>query len=143
MNAQAENKVEIHVDNPARKEVLAAELAKTIHDSGCATVGPQDATERLIPSEVFFALTSSGALLVLAAAIRDFAKKHKVDLTIIRPTGEFIKIKASGAELDDVSDLVGYLEKGHTKTTKETRQTQSRVDRTDKIPTLKPQEPAK
>jgi len=124
----------VEEDNEARRDVLTAVLAEVVEKTSCVQpLEPSASGERLTAYEITYALAASGSMYVLATAIRDFVRKQRVRLRIRRPSGESIEIDGSGTELSDLSDLVGFLESTHHKTTKEDRKVAISREQSEKL----------
>jgi hypothetical protein len=134
MDEQSLIAISVGEKNEARRDVLTADLAEVIEKTDCVRA-PKDehSGDRLTAIEITYALVASGSMYVLATALRDFVRKQRVKLSIRRPSGESIDIDGSGAQLTDLSDLVGFLESTHRKTTKEDRKVTMSEERTEKL----------
>lgn len=59
--------------------------------------------------EIILTLISSSALVVVANALRDFAQKKKIHIQITAENGNKVDIQAEGTDLNETSEVVGYL----------------------------------
>lgn len=59
--------------------------------------------------EIVLTIISSSALVVVANALCDFVNRKKIQIQISSENGEKIDIKAEGSDLNEASEIIGYL----------------------------------
>jgi len=87
--------------------------------------------ERSIETIIIVFLSSS-ALVMVAKALRDFVIRKKIDVEITNDSGSKVKLKAQGGDLDEVSDIIGYIT-GNLKNEREKRTEEITFDKPIKL----------
>ncbi len=112
--------------NPsARAEVFSSELAQLLVKTLVARVvgGKKDGSRSGL--DLWIAFVGSSSAVIIARTIQDFVRTKRIKLTVTREDGSIFALDASGPNLDELSNLVGFLEGKHSKETLEIRRTDS------------------
>ena len=102
-----ESVVSIKTSTP-QELVAAIDFIKNLGSKPDITIKRQCVETRGI-EEIILTLISSSALVVVANALRDFAQKKKIHIQITAENGNKVDIQAEGTDLNETSEVVGFL----------------------------------